>query len=810
MTISPKPKVTERAVSFEEPALNLIETPLSDEMEKSFLEYSYSVIYSRALPSAEDGVKPVQRRLLYTMLVKGYTPDKPYVKSARPVADCMGTFHPHGDSSIYDTLVRMAQGFTMRVPLIDGYGNFGGQPGDSPGSARYTECRMSKEALLLTEEIKEDTVDTRPNYDGETTEPVVLPVQFPNLLINGGSGIAVGMATNMAPHNPVEVLGAARWLLTHPDADLDKLMEFVPGPDFPTGGLILGMDGIREAYETGRGKFRIRGRYTIESTGRGKHQIIFTELPYSVAAVKIVEAAKKSIEEKKLQGIADIRDLTDRRSGIRLVFETKVGVNPEAVVLDLFQHTPLEDTFGVNNNCLVDGEPKVIGLKEILEIFVAQRLRVVTRRTKNRKEKKDTRLHLVEGLLKALTDIDKVIAIVRRSADADIAKDTLIKTFKVDEVQADYILSLQLRRLTKFDQLELTNEKKQLTESIAELKKILTDEKVLRALVGDELVKTSKALETPRLSVLVGGNLAEHLEEAKQAQASANLEIEDNPCIITLFASGAITRTSEAVVVNGRGKIDPIISQIDTTTRGHVVLVTNQGNGFRVQALHITKEAKSSAVQIGVALKSGEKIVTLGRNEAKDGEAGLALGTKQGTVKITTTDFPLRADEFPVISLTEGDEVIGGGWVSDASTTDLAFISTDASLLRFEAVKIRPQGSKGGGMAGIKLTAGSHAIAFAVLSAKEREKAEVVTYTGKTIKRSLFSQAPIKGRSTGGQRFHMLRSGLGESGLKFALISVNALAVDSTGKAISLPNTAKRDASGTPTDAVPAVGGSRS
>lgn len=797
-------------IDFSEVARIIEQVPLEEHVENSFLSYSYTVIESRAIPDARDGMKPVHRRILYSMFQDGFRPDRNHVKSAKIVGNVMGNFHPHGDSGIYGAMVRLAQPFSLAVPLIDPMGNFGAGPGDAPASSRYTEARLSPAALLLLEELREDTVDMEPNYDGSLTQPTVLPARFPNLLINGGSGIAVGLASNIATHNPGEIMDAARWLLTHPNATTERLMEFVPGPDFPTGGVIIGQDGIKEAFETGRGRFRIRGKYSVESIGRGKHQIIFTELPYEVAIEKVIEDVKKKINEGKLQGVADLKDLTDRRNGTRFVIETKAGINPEALVNELFQYTALEVTFGVNNNVIVDGNPVMLGLKDLLQVFLDHRKDVVTRRTQNRLSKREHRLHLVEGLLKALADIDEVIATIRRSPDSDTARDRLMKKFKVDEIQADYILSLQLRRLTRFDQIELNDEKKNLLEEIKELKTILDDPDVLRKVIGDELVATRKIIDTPRRSVIEGGSLAEHLEAAKVAVASTSVEVEDAPCVITLYTSGAMTRTAEPVTVSNRGKIDPIISVIDTTVRGTFVVASNQGNGYRVQALHVSDQGKSSPKDIGLSLKSGERLVALGRNETKDGEAGLALGTKQGVVKISNTDFPLRSDEFPVISLADGDEVIGGGWVSDAATTDFAFMSTDTSVLRFEASKVRPQGSKGGGMAGIKLAAGAHALTFAVVPAYAKETAEVVTYTGKTIKRSLFSQGPVKGRATGGQRFHALRSGLKETGLVFGYIGTNPLVVDAKGKTITLPDLVKRDGSGTPVDTAPAVAGSRS
>ena len=483
---------------FEE---HILDTDIKQEMESSFLEYAYSVIYSRALPDARDGLKPVQRRILYTMNDMSLRPDRGHVKSARVVGEVMGRLHPHGDGAIYDALVRLSQPWSMRLPLVDGHGNFG-SPDDPPAAMRYTECRMAPPAVPMTASIDEDTVDFKPNYDSRELEPVVLPAAIPHLVVNGTTGIAVGMATNMAPHNLVEVVQALRHLVTHPDASLDDLMRFVPGPDLPTGGMIVGLDGVRDAYETGRGTFRMRATARVESVGRRKG-IVVTELPYGVGTEKVSERIKSLVQAKKLQGIADIKDLTDREHGLRLVIEVKNGFVPEALLEQLYKQTPMEDTFGINAVALVDGQPRTLGLKQMLEVFLGHRFDVVRRRTAHRRTKAADRLHLVEGLLVAILDIDEVIQLIRSSDNAAEAKERLIGVFDLSSTQADYILDMPLRRLTRFSKLELDKEKDELERTIEALDAILGDDQLLRKVVSDELADVAKTFGTPRRTVLL-------------------------------------------------------------------------------------------------------------------------------------------------------------------------------------------------------------------------------------------------------------------------------------------------------------------
>src|SRR4051812_23330965 len=518
---------------FEE---RILDTDITQEMEASYLEYAYSVIYSRALPDARDGLKPVQRRILYTMNDMGVRPDRGHVKSARVVGEVMGRLHPHGDGAIYDALVRMAQPWAMRLPTVDGHGNFG-SPDDPPAAMRYTECRMAPSAVAMTASIDEDTVDFKPNYDSREFEPVVLPAAIPHLVVNGAVGIAVGMATNMAPHNLVEVVQALRHLITHPDAGVDDLMRFVPGPDLPTGGMIVGLDGVRDAYETGRGSCRMRATARVELVGRRKG-IVVTELPYGVGTEKVSERIKSLVQAKKLQGIADIKDLTDREHGLRLVIEVKNGFVPEALLEELYRLTPLEDTFGINNVALVDSQPRTLGLKELLQVFLGHRYDVVRRRSAHRRTKAADRLHLVEGLLVAILDIDEVIQLIRSSDTAAAAKERLIHVFDLTDTQADYILDMPLRRLTRFSRIELEKEQGELEGTIEALDAILGDDHLPRKVVSDELNEVAKTFGTPRRTVL--------LESAgvTVSATAALLEVTDDPCYAYLSSSGLLARSS--------------------------------------------------------------------------------------------------------------------------------------------------------------------------------------------------------------------------------------------------------------------------
>lgn len=479
----------------------IVDVDVSSELSDSFLEYAYSVIYSRALPDARDGLKPVQRRILHQMSEMGLKPDRGHVKSARVVGEVMGKLHPHGDTAIYDALVRMAQSFSMRLPLIDGHGNFGSLDA-GPAAMRYTEARLASASLMMVDEVDEDTVDFGANYDGQILEPLVLPAAFPNLLVNGATGIAVGMATNMAPHNLGEVVTAAIHLIENPNATVKQLMKIVPGPDFPTGGTLIGKEGVLDAYQTGKGAFKVRAKSEIGKVSTRKQGITITELPFNIGPEKIVERISDLVKSKKIQGISDIVDLTDGQNGTKVVVEVKNGYEPEKVLENLYKLSPLEDAFSINAVALVDGKPKTLGIKELLEVFITHRIEVVTRRSKFRKEKATARLNLVDGLLKAILDIDKVVKIVRGSEDAAEAKASLIKTFKLTDEQATHILDMPLRRLTKISKIELDSEQKSLKSEISALTALLKSDEALRKKVAEELKDVAAKYATPRRTVI--------------------------------------------------------------------------------------------------------------------------------------------------------------------------------------------------------------------------------------------------------------------------------------------------------------------
>ena len=560
---------------FEE---NIIDIDVGEEMRTSFLEYAYSVIYARALPDARDGLKPVQRRILYAMYDMGLRPERGHVKSSRVVGEVMGRFHPHGDTAIYDALVRMAQPWSMRLPTVDGHGNFG-SPDDSPAAMRYTEARMAPAAVAMTASLDEDTVDFRPNYDGREIEPSVLPAAIPHLLVNGAAGIAVGMATNMAPHNLIEVVQALRHLIKHPKSDLDSLMRFIPGPDLPGGGKIIGLDGIRDAYDTGKGTFRMRATTRIESVTPRRKGIVVTELPYGVGTERVIEKIKVLVQTKKLQGIADVKDLTDREKGLQLVIEVKNGFHPEALLEQLFKSTPLEETFGINNVALVDGQPRTLGLKDMLEVFLEHRFDVVRRRSTFRRNKAADRLHLVEGLLLAILDIDEVIQLIRASDNAEQARTRLMDVFDLSEIQANFILDMPLRRLTKFSKLELDKERDELLKTISDLDEILADEERLRLVVSSELADVAKTYGTPRRTVL--------LESSGVAKTTATpLEVADDPCFVFLSSSGLLARTTTIDPPGdggARARHDVIISATTSTARGEVGALTTRGPGAQAR-----------------------------------------------------------------------------------------------------------------------------------------------------------------------------------------------------------------------------------
>ena len=872
---------------------NIVETPLNEEMSKSFLEYAYSVIYARALPDARDGLKPVQRRIIYQMGQMSLNPDRPYMKSARVVGEVMGKLHPHGDSAIYEAMVRLAQPFAMRLPLVDGHGNFGSLD-DGPAASRYTEARMAPAALGMNADIAENTVDFTPNYDNKLQEPTVLPAAIPNLLVNGGSGIAVGMATNMATHNLGEVVAAAKHLMRHPDATLEELMRYVPGPDWPGGGVIVGRKGIREAYETGRGALTTRSVTHIENVTARKKAIVVTELPFMVGPERVLERISEGVKNRKLDGISGAIDLTDRHNGTRLVIEIKTGFDPNAVLAQLFKHTPLQDNFTINNVALVNGRPHTMGLKEMLQVWVDHRRVVIRRRSEFRRKKALERLHLVEGLLLAMVDIDEVIQVIRSSDDAEAAKTKLIAVFDLDEIQAQYILDLRLRRLTKMSRIELEAERDDLKRRIEELERILASDEALDGVVIDEMDDAVAKYGTPRRTVLLDedeeGNLtpvvahgddgvsanamaaaraaatvssaaadvaaaAKAAKKAGDENATASaLQIDDEPCAVMLSATGLIARTSEDAVErwenrsasNGRAKDDQIVSMFRTSTRSSYGLVTSAGRLVLAHVVELPKVSADGPLSVTGGVKAEE---LLGMTENTDPIRGerviaaidmpstddggqlvpLALGTRNGVVKRWNRESPTTMDSWSVIDLKDDDEVLAAAEARDEDR--LVFVSTDSSLLTFEAKNVRPQGRTAGGMAGIRLAEGCSASAFAVVpdgkvtwNYEEGENglfsasgAVVLTVAGDSealpgtengaAKVTPLEMYPTKGRGTGGVRSQRFLKG--QDTLILAFVGAYPLhASTQSGAPVELPKPdMRRDGSGTDLSAPIAVVG---
>ena len=783
----------------------ILDIDLTQEMQDSFLEYSYSVIYARALPDARDGLKPVHRRIIYQMGEMGLRPDRGHVKSARVTGEVMGKLHPHGDGAIYDALVRMAQAFTLRVPLIDGHGNFGSLD-DGPAAARYTEVRLSNASLLMNDGLDEDVVDFKPNYDAQLTEPEVLPAAFPNLLVNGSSGIAVGMATNMPPHNLREVVAAAIYLLEHPEATTKQLMKYVPGPDLPNGGIIMGLDGVKDAYESGKGSFKTRARVSVESVSARKLGLVVTELPYLVGPEKVIEKIKDGVNAKKLLGISDVIDLTDRANGLKLVIELKTGFDPQVVLDLLYRFTPMEDSFGINNVALVDGRPATLGLKDMLEVYLTHRLSVIRRRTANRLGKREARLHLIEGLLVAVLNIDEVIQVIRTSDEVEEARAKLRKVFELSELQAEYILELRLRRLTKFSQIELESERTQLQAEITELKRILATKEALNAVVSSELAEVADKYGDARRTTLVSD-----YEEVKPMSAAKIAGIDgqlaDSPSVVRVSTSGLISRfdsaESPSMVGTKRKRHDATLCRIVTSTRSDIGFVTSLGRIVRIHVADIPAISDPTDLSGGakaaefLALSKKERLLhAIELSESTD----LAIATKQGVVKRLTADWPAKND-FEIISLKPGDEIIGACGADDSM--EFIFVSSDAQLLRFKVDTVRPQGRGAAGVAGINLANGSYAVFFGsvqsgdvVVTAANNSSALPSTDPG-SAKLSALEEFPAKGRATGGVRSHkFIRN---EDQIYFAWAGNKShLASTIDGKPIELELvSSKRDASGT-------------
>nr|NNM91227.1 DNA gyrase subunit A [Bacilli bacterium] len=682
---------------------------ISSELRKSFIDYSMSVIVSRALPDVRDGLKPVHRRIIYTMMELGMTPDKPYKKSARIVGDVLGKFHPHGDTAVYDALVRLAQDFSTRYPLVDGHGNFGSVDGDAAAAMRYTESRMSHLALELVRDINKETVDFKPNYDESESEPTVLPSRFPNLLVNGSSGIAVGMATNMPPHNLTEVIDGVVMLIDQPDCTVADLMTVIKGPDFPTAGLILGRDGIRSAYETGHGSITMRSVHTIEEEKNGKMKIIVTELPYQVNKAKLIEKIAELARDKKIDGITDLRDESDRR-GMRIVIELRRDVRPQVVLNNLYKHTPMQSTFGVNALALVGGQPKVLNLKQLLFYYVEHQKEVIMRRTQYDLRKAEARAHILEGLRIALDHLDEVIALIRASANAEMARNGLIERFALSEEQAQAILDMRLQRLTGLEREKIEQEYNELQRMIAEYRAILADESLVYGVVRKEILEIRDRYGDERRTRIV----------AAEGEFDEGDFIQEQDVVITISHSGYIKRAPSTTYRSqrrgGRGitamgtKDEDFVEHLFiTSSHNHLLIFTNRAKVYRLMAYEIPelgRTAKGVPIINLLNIEQGEKIsavIPVSKEDMIREDLYLFTGTKQGIVKKSSLSHfaNIRKGGIIALSLREDDELIA---VRLTDGHQEIIIGTRMGMsIRFPESDVRVMGRQASGVKGISL-----------------------------------------------------------------------------------------------------------
>ena len=713
--MSKKPQYDPEEIRF--PDQHIVESPLVPEMEQSYIEYAMSVIVGRALPDVRDGLKPVHRRILYAMYEDNLTSDRPFKKSATCVGDVLGRYHPHGDASVYDALVRLAQDFSMRYMLVDGHGNFGSVDGDPPAAYRYTEARLSKISNEMLRDIDKDTVDWDPNFDESRKEPRVLPCRFPNLLVNGSSGIAVGMATNIPPHNLREVIGACICVLDDPDATLSDLMEHVKGPDFPTKGIIMGRSGIRAAYATGRGRLMVRARHEFEEFGNGRTRIIITELPYQVNKRMLIKAIADQVEDKRIEGISDIRDESDR-NGMRMVIELKRDANPQVVLNRLFAQTQLQTTFAINMLALVNNQrqPKILSLRHIIDEYLAFQEEIIVRRTRFDLKKAQERAHLLEGLLIAQDNIDEVIRIIRSSYDN--AKENLMQRFGLDDVQAQAILDMQLKRLQGLDREKLQAEYKELEEKIAYFLRVLGDEGLVKSILKEELTAIADKFGDDRKT------------EIQDVEDELDIEdlIEEEQCVFTLTENGYIKRTpvSEyaAQSKGGMGKKgittreeDTVVDVFTASTHDHILFFTDTGKVYHKKGYQIPesgKAAKGVNIVNILQVETGERVqAMLHFRETGDEQLYLFMTTRNGTVKRLEVSAlkNLRNNGIRALTLDEGDELIS---VVETRGSDRVLIAThDGQAVCFDETDVRPMGRTAVGVRGIRLRDGDYVIGAA-------------------------------------------------------------------------------------------------
>ena len=785
--MSKKPQYDPEEIRF--PDQHIVESPLVPEMENSYIEYAMSVIVGRALPDVRDGLKPVHRRILYAMYEDNLTSDKPFKKSATCVGDVLGRYHPHGDASVYDALVRLAQDFSMRYMLVDGHGNFGSVDGDPPAAYRYTEARLSKISNEMLRDIEKDTVDWDPNFDESRKEPRVLPCRFPNLLVNGSSGIAVGMATNIPPHNLREVIGACICVLDDPDATLSDLMEHVKGPDFPTKGIIMGRSGIRAAYATGRGRLMVRARHEFEEFNNGRTRIIITELPYQVNKRMLIKAIADQVEDKRLEGISDIRDESDR-NGMRMVIELKRDANPQVVLNRLFAQTQLQTTFAINMLALVENQrqPKILSLRHIIDEYLKFQEEIIIRRTRFDLKKAQERAHLLEGLLIAQDNIDEVIKIIRSSYDN--AKENLMQRFGLDDVQAQAILDMRLKALQGLDREKLQTEYKELEEKIAYFLRILSDEGLVKSILKEELTAIADKFGDDRKT------------EIQDVEDELDIEdlIEEEQCVFTLTENGYIKRTpvSEyaAQSKGGMGKKgittreeDTVVDVFTASTHDYILFFTDTGKVYRKKGYQIPesgKAAKGVNIVNIIQVETGERVqAMLHFRETGDEELYLFMTTRDGTVKRLEVSAlkNLRNNGIRALTLDEGDQLIS---VVETRGHDRVLIAThDGQAVCFDETDVRAMGRVAVGVRGIRLREGDYVIGAA--RADEGKTVLSITENGYG-KRTPIEEYRVTGRGGLGVKNYMVTDKTGDVvGMKVVDGTEDLLLVTAAGILIRTP-----------------------
>ena len=785
--MSKKPQYDPEEIRY--PDQHIVESPLVPEMENSYIEYAMSVIVGRALPDVRDGLKPVHRRILYAMYEDNLTSDRPFKKSATCVGDVLGRYHPHGDASVYDALVRLAQDFSMRYMLVDGHGNFGSVDGDPPAAYRYTEARLSKISNEMLRDIEKDTVDWDPNFDESRKEPRVLPCRFPNLLVNGSSGIAVGMATNIPPHNLREVIGACICVLDNPDATLSDLMEHVKGPDFPTRGIIMGRSGIRAAYATGRGRLMVRARHEFEEFNNGRTRIVITELPYQVNKRMLIKAIADQVEDKRLEGISDIRDESDR-NGMRMVIELKRDANPQVVLNRLFAQTQLQTTFAINMLALVENQrqPKILSLRHIIDEYLKFQEEIIVRRTRFDLKKAQERAHLLEGLLVAQDNIDEVIRIIRSSYDN--AKENLMSRFGLDDVQAQAILDMQLKRLQGLDREKLQTEYKELEEKIAYFLRILSDEGLVKSILKEELTAIADKFGDDRKT------------EIQDVEDELDIEdlIEEEQCVFTLTENGYIKRTpvSEyaAQSKGGMGKKgittrdeDTVVDVFTASTHDYILFFTDTGKVYRKKGYQIPesgKAAKGVNIVNIIQVETGERVqAMLHFRETGDEELYLFMTTRDGTVKRLEVSAlkNLRNNGIRALTLDEGDQLIS---VVETRGHDRVLIAThDGQAVCFDETDVRAMGRVAVGVRGIRLREGDYVIGAA--RADEGKTVLSITENGYG-KRTPIEEYRVTGRGGLGVKNYMVTDKTGDVvGMKVVDGTEDLLLVTAAGILIRTP-----------------------